>query len=79
MAYRIQPQQNPKPTPKTPKDRIAWAQLAKAAIERAKASKDKREHSIRLAVQKGQVESLLRKWGIICEADLIREFPPLKT
>jgi hypothetical protein len=53
--------------------------LARQAIERAKAAGDKREHSIRLAVQKGQVETLLRQWAIICEADLQREFPASKT
>lgn len=67
------------PTKRAPKDRTAWMRLAKQAIERAKAAGDRREHSIRLAVQKGQVEQLLRGWAIICEADLQREFPASKT
>lgn len=64
---------------RSPKDRSGWMRLARQAIERAKAAGDKREHSIRLAVQKGQVETLLRQWAIICEADLQREFPASKT
>jgi len=71
--------QGGRPKSKAPKDMTEWAQLARAAIQAAQIAKDKREHSIRLAVQKGQVEMLLRKWGIICAADIIREFPPPKT
>lgn len=63
------PKANP---PKNSKD---WKDLIKNAIERAERTNDRRVAGLRRALVAGNVESHLRKLGIICPEDLQREFP----
>jgi hypothetical protein len=71
--------QQPVRKPRTPKDPSAWIRLAQQAADQARRVGDKREHSIRQALGQGQAEKLLRTLGIICEADILREFPAPRT
>lgn len=65
-------------SPKTeniaPKNTNGWNSLLSAAIKRAEAKGDNRLASLRSAMVNGKAESVLRKYGIISEADIIREF-----
>ena len=44
------------------------------AIQRAEQRNDRRALGLKLALNQGKVESTLRLMGIICEADIQREF-----
>lgn len=52
-----------------------WSQLMTATIRRAEAIQDPRLAGLRRAMVEGKAEGMLRKLGIISEADLDREFP----
>lgn len=52
-----------------------WTQLLRKAIARAQANKDPRLPSLQHALQQAEPELLLRRMSIICDADLLREFP----
>lgn len=52
----------------------AWEQLMRTAIEKARLTGDRRLTGMEAALAKGQSEQVLRKFSIICEADLNREF-----
>lgn len=67
----------PKPLNKsrTPATANAWQTLAVLAIQRAEKLGDRRAFGLKIALNQGQVEKTLRLMGIICEADLQREFP----
>lgn len=71
--------QQPVRKSRAPKDPAAWIRLAQQAVIQAHKVRDKREHSIRQAMGQGQAEKLLRTLGIICEADILREFPAPRT
>ena len=71
--FNRSPQTNIKP-PKTHDD---WHRLMVKAIERASKTKDKRLRGMQAAVAEGKTEAHLRKLGIICLADILREFPDL--
>jgi hypothetical protein len=54
---------------------LAWDALLSKAIKRAEAKGDPRLEGLRKAIREGKSESTLRKYGIISEMDLDREFP----
>ena len=65
---------NPTPS-KNPSDLYGWVKLAQLAIARAEKIKDRRLEGLRASLTNGKVEKTLRQLGIICEADVEREFP----
>lgn len=68
--------QNPKPEQKQPRDTYGWTQLAQRAIAAAEKGKDRRAVGLRRALVNGLLlEKTLRQMGIICDADILREFP----
>jgi enoyl-[acyl-carrier-protein] reductase (NADH) len=66
--------QEPKPEPKHPRDYYGWMALAQKAVEAADRLKDRRASGLRAAILSGMPEKTLRMLGIICEADISREF-----
>lgn len=56
-----------------------WEILMRKVIQRAEAQKDRRLEGLRRACQEARSESFLRKMGIICDADIDREFPVRET
>jgi ABC-type microcin C transport system permease subunit YejE len=71
MTIRHKDQQ----TAKTPRDLYGWVKLAQLAIARAEKIKDRRLEGLRASLTNGKAERTLRQLGIICEADVDREFP----
>jgi ABC-type microcin C transport system permease subunit YejE len=71
VTIRIKDQQ----TSKTPRDLYGWIRLAQLAIARAEKLKDRRIEGLRASLTNGKTERTLRQLGIICEADVEREFP----
>jgi hypothetical protein len=61
----------------TPSSAHEWAHLLQLVIQKAAEREDPRLHSLRQAAMDGRAESCLRKMAIICETDVMREFPPL--
>jgi hypothetical protein len=52
-----------------------WNSLMQQAIVRAKDTGDKRYQVFLDAYNKGVIQETLRRYGIISEADILREFP----
>lgn len=52
-----------------------WHKLMTKAIELAEKSSDRRLPGLRDALANNRTEPHLRKLGIVCPADLVREFP----
>ncbi len=74
MRPRLKNQSPPSPirVAKTTED---WNRLIQAAIQMAEKTGDSRVAGLREALAKGQTERFLRKLGIVCPSDLMREFP----
>lgn len=73
MPVRLQV---PKTETKHPQDAYGWVQLAQRAIIAAEKAKDRRVVGLRAALVNGSLlEKTLRQMGIICDADILREFP----
>jgi len=68
-------QNTPKVTKLAPTNSNGWNTLLSRAIRRAEAGGDVRLASLKKAMTDGKAESVLRKYGIISDADLTREFP----
>ena len=70
----------PKTTPRRPlpQRREDWNKLLKAALQRAEANQDRRSEGIKRAMIDNKAEAHLRRLGIVCDADLTREFPKKK-
>lgn len=60
---------------KAPTRALEWKRLMEKTLARADKLKDRRAAGLRQAVVDGRAEPLLRRMGIISEADLLREFP----
>ena len=60
---------------KAPLTPNAWMALANLALQRASQMNDRRALGLKLAIAKNQVEKTLRQMGIVCENDVLREFP----
>lgn len=56
-----------------------WDGLILKAIRLAEIQEDRRLEGLRRASEEGRSELFLRKLGIICDADLAREFPGPKA
>jgi len=59
----------------TPVGPLAWDALMSRAIKRAETTGDPRLEALRRAIRQGKSEITLRKFGIISDRDLEREFP----
>ena len=59
--------------PKTPSTN--WDQLMGLAIQRAKLVGDSRLGALQMAQTKGQAQEFLKRFSIVSEKDLVREFP----
>lgn len=73
MATRLHEQK--KPTLRLPANQYEWTQLIARALETAERSRDPRAAGLRKALDSGQGERHLRLMGIVCQADIDREFP----
>jgi len=49
------------------------------ALTRAQETGDPRVNSLQQALREGSVETTLRRMSIVCEADVLREFPDRNT
>jgi hypothetical protein len=63
------------PRQRHPQTAGGWTALIDRAIERAVEKGDRRLTGLQKAKADGRSEAHLRAMGIICEADLLREFP----
>lgn len=54
---------------------LEWERLLLRAIQLAERRNDNRLPALRAAKTAGKAESVLRKFGVISQADLAREFP----
>lgn len=68
-----------KVSPRSPKTPFEWDNLLRKVMERAKAQGDRRHAGLQGVIGKGESAKALRRMGIICEADILREFPDPKT
>ena len=64
--------------PKHPGTLMGWRALLERTIERASECGDRRLTGLQKALETGKAEATLRAMGVICEADVQREFPELK-
>jgi hypothetical protein len=64
-----------KPKINLPGSHDDWRALLQRAIRQGEKSNDRRVAGLRNALVTGDVEVHLRKLGIICQADIDREFP----
>lgn len=76
MAIRLN--KRPKSLITLPETHEDWHRLMLAALDVATKTSDPRLNGMRTALASGQTEQYLRKLGIICQADLQREFPGLE-
>lgn len=71
----LKPKTKPSRAPKTPGD---WDSLMRKVIARATQLGDRRLEGLRGVILQGKSERYLRQQGIVCEADIQREFSDLK-
>jgi len=64
---------------RAPSSPIDWQRLMQIVLTRAEALQDRRLAMLKAAIPTGKTEATLRRMGIICENDILREFPPLKS
>jgi len=79
MTVRIlkplgQPTGNPRP--KTPHE---WDGLMRKVMARAVQVQDRRLQGLQGVISRGETAKFLKKMGIICENDILREFPDPNT
>jgi len=65
----------PPPPSKTPTTLQKWNQLLSQAIRQAEAKNDPRTQAFKKAMIQGTAEGTLRRYSILSEVDLKREFP----
>jgi hypothetical protein len=76
MATASRINKRPKQVIKLPKSHDDWHRLMLGALDAAAKSQDRRQNAMRVALASGKTEQYLRKIGVICQADIQREFPP---
>lgn len=54
---------------------VGWDALMRKVIARAEETEDRRLEGLKKACEEGRSEAFLRRMGIICEVDIVREFP----
>ncbi len=74
MATRLQ--ETKKPGIRLPANPYEWKQLMHKALDKAVQNNDPRAAGLRKALESGQAERHLRLMGIVCQADIDREFRP---
>ncbi len=72
-------QLNPAPPKRTASAPSQWNQLLRKTLARAQATGDSRVGSLQQALREGTVEATLRRMSIVCDADILREFPDRNT
>lgn len=75
MATRLYNQAETKKARKAPMKQTEWVRLMQRTIAQADKIGDRRAYGLRKALADGKTEPMLRRLGIISEADLRREFP----
>ena len=60
---------------RTPTNAVEWHQLMMRAILQAQRVGSPHLLRLRQATASGQIEATLRKMGILCLTDIVREFP----
>ena len=76
IRYAKANQKKPSRAPNTP---MAWLRLMQKVIARARQLRDRRVPGLERALKEQTMDKMLRRMGIICEADILREFPDPKT
>jgi hypothetical protein len=79
MSQRIlKPRSNPtgNPIPKTPHE---WDNLMRKVMARAAEVQDRRLQGLQGVISRGETAKFLKRLGIICENDILREFPDPNT
>ncbi len=66
---------NASPTSPTPKNSVEWHRLMMQVIARAQTTGARHLPGLRQAVASGQIETTLRRMGILSSTDIEREFP----
>lgn len=56
-----------------------WNVLMRKTLARAQLIGDRRSTALQQALREGTVEKTLRRMSIVCEADILREFPDPNT
>jgi hypothetical protein len=74
LKPRAQPTGNP--SPKTPHE---WDALMRKVMARAAQVQDRRLQGLQGVISRGETAKFLKKMGIICENDILREFPDPNT
>lgn len=75
----LKPQAKSSTLDRIPKTHHEWDNLMRKVLARATAQGDRRLQGLQGVISKGESAKFLRKLGIICEADIHREFPSKKT
>lgn len=79
MSIRIlkpRAQSTGNPIPKTPHE---WDNLMRKVQARAALVQDRRLQGLQGVISRGETARFLRRLGIICENDILREFPDPNT
>lgn len=69
----------PPAAPRGAKTQTDWRKLMIKVINRAKLVNDQRLPKLLEAQSQGTSEACLRRMSVICDADILREFPDSKT
>jgi hypothetical protein len=56
-----------------------WRELARKAQAAAERNQDKRALGIKAAIEQNRIPQVLRAMHVICENDILREFPASST
>lgn len=79
MTTRMRQRPGTEKTSRLPKTPFEWDNLMRKVLARAKEQGDRRHQGLTGAIERGQSATVLRRMGIISEADILREFPGRKT
>lgn len=79
MTTRIRKPATGKADSRMPKTPFEWENLMRQVMARARDQRDRRHEGLKGVIERGEAAKVLRRMGIICEADIQREFPDQKT
>lgn len=69
------PNRKPERPQREPTTERAWRLLMQKVLARARQLQDRREKGLQAAINQGTIAQTLKRMGIICETDIMREFP----
>jgi hypothetical protein len=74
MSTRTRLMGSSTPSVENPKSHLEWEALLKRALDHAEKTGDRRANGLRAALGTGRAAVILKKFGIVGEGDLEREF-----